>query len=501
MQKSFSLKKVGTWFFHLFLFTQIFAEKPLFLKGVFDSSNSFGCKKASQDLLSNLETAEKNEDIASSTDEKEALLLYSLMHYHKDDIPKNCIDPLQQKMTKVCSSIYPFEIFARQHFINQSYHKIIDLPIAHAADESLHPETLMILGTSFDETQNIHHAERIFNLLEDKFSENEQIIFQIVLRLIKKNNFALAMSKLDNFLDSTNLRSKHALFYYLKASILAEVEKNYAKALDVIDKGLELCSENEKLLKLKLATTSLLGLENEALKCAERLIELTNDEELARKTVQAYLKQENFQKALEILDSLSIKDKNWNCLRFELLQKLDKTDQVCQELTKCIEESPGNLYLLSTLLEYLKRARKQQEILENLERIFAGKIQYCFARLAIADFCLQNRFYINALKIYSENLPLVKGNNLIHAKILTAQAKAHLKLGEQNIAKKLALQSLMKAKKMPHARNILAKIVRKEKNISKNNKLAELLSKMSIKNGTNLRAAKNGLVRKKIKAC
>lgn len=114
----------------------------------------------------------------------------------------------------------------------------------------------------------------------------EQTAYAQAVFYIQNNKFAHALTQIDQFLEKNTPRSKHALFYFLKATIhLNGLYPNHEAALAELNKGLDLNPQFDRALKLKALVLEQQNKKDELVPVLKRIIEMDPQAALSKRLV------------------------------------------------------------------------------------------------------------------------------------------------------------------------------------------------------------------------
>lgn len=133
----------------------------------------------------------------------------------------------------------------------------------------------------------------------------EQIAYAQAVFYIQNNKLTQALTEIDHFLENNTPRSKHALFYFLKGTILLNnMYPDFEGALAQLDKGLELNPNFDRALKLKALVLEQQNKKPELVAVLKRVIELDPQPQLAKKLVSLYFELGQLDQAYNVLSEL-----------------------------------------------------------------------------------------------------------------------------------------------------------------------------------------------------
>jgi len=435
--------------------------------------------------------------------EQELYFLYSLASYQRSFWHEADLLPMLNQI-KVLDQTYSSADLLVQHlFAKQDFCKIAELPIFCDLSEELSPDILLMGACAFDQVGKKSDADKCFAFLEKNFASNEQVIYQVATRLIKQEQYKNAVEKIDSFLSQANNRPKHAIFFTLKAYILANFLAQPQEAARVLEAGLELSPTNEKLLKLKFAFAAQGGLTDESLSVLQKLVNVSNDEGLRKTLIASYCQNKNYLRAFEEMQQLKSSDVEHVINKIVLLVKLQRYPEALREAENSLAQNPAcdklyNLYLqlllesgrfdklvnrlladvegdpgkqgrlIPKILLLVTQCQKQENIVKRLLKL-KYKVTDVFLYMALADLCLSAGFYQYANHLYGILEPLFAQQPVLKAKILCATAKVYFSTGNQECGVELVRKALKICPNLFVGQRLLAEHYLKKQNL----KLAE----------------------------
>jgi tetratricopeptide (TPR) repeat protein len=458
----------------------IFSHPPDFQRGINDSSaevlrQSKGPGQLPYPLEQQWEEWAAAGKITEQQDE-ELYFLYSLTSYQKESWDNEDLTTIFKRLETLDPTLCSSDLLVQHLFAKERFDKIADLPLFKELNQDLGLDIILMGACALDFAGKATEADKYFTYLEQKFADNEQVIHQMVVRLIKQGAYTRAIDKIDNFLKNANLRPKHAAFFCLKAYILADTLGKREEALQVIDAGLELNPRSEKLLRLKFTLLMKEGMSAQALNVLQLLVTLTNDTTLRNMLITLYYQTDQHQKALEEMQQLE--DESFEHLfnKAILLLKLRQEDDALSIIDDCLIKNPAHpelkairfqllfqtkqfeklVTLLLTELEHNQNTksdiipkilaltpvcRGQEKIIKKLFSL-SYKVSDIFLYMALADLCLACGFYSHANHIYGMLETIFSKHPILQAKVLCATAKIYFETGHTSTGIKLVKQAL-----------------------------------------------------------
>lgn len=425
-------------------------------------------------------------DLALTQDQgqtQEAYFLYTLGHYQKNNCDPKALNQLFTRLAEMdfCSE-FTSDLLVKHFFSREEFNKITELMIWDKDTYHVDEDVLLMAACAFEATGNMPQAEKIFSHLEKDFSDNEQIVYHSALRLMKLGKFDVALARINKFLGSSNLRSRHASFFSLKAFLIETIKKNPENVLTVINEGLALNPRHEALLKMKYAHLLKLSAQkdfkesDELIKTLNQLAAISSDDGYRQLLINHYftskkykaalqevlhLKPKNFsekmskmillvklkryKKAIIIADSMILEqpeNQKIKDLRFQLLYEAKMYDLLSSELCLRFKKNMNDKGLFAKILLVMRSCSNQELIIKQLLELISTSKDFMY-KMALADFCFTNQFYGEASNLYQDLKNLISGENVIKLKILCAEAKIHLKVGNQFTGQK-TLEALIR---------------------------------------------------------
>lgn len=159
----------------------------------------------------------------------------------------------------------------------------------------------LILAQSYLAIKQDGKAEKIFMHLATNYPDNEQVAYFTVTSYIKNRQLDRADNFIKKCLKNPALKQKHFLFYFLQSKILVE-QNNFAGALKVIEKSLELFPKFDRAWLFKAVLLEQMGKINDAISGYKHFLNLVgSDINVEKQLVQLLFAQQRFSEASEYL--------------------------------------------------------------------------------------------------------------------------------------------------------------------------------------------------------
>lgn len=462
----------------------------------------------------------------------ELCFLYSLGNFKKEELSEVDFSAVCQKLDSLDRTQQSGDLLIYHLHEKDEFKKISSLSVFRDLDESMPAELLLIGANAHDVSGKELEADKFFDFLEKTYFENEQVSHHLIIRLVKQGQYFQAINKINSFISGANMRPKHAAFLCLKAYILFDKLKKNEEALGVINEGLILNPRSEKLLRLKLAIMTnnseeeVLG--KNILPILSELVALTNDVNLRKNLISLFVKEEEYDSALEemtFLDSnvfenvfnkvilllkmkreedallevesaISLKpleNKELVSIKLQLLLNLERYDQLLDILFsnlkdtlrqyKMIEEFFGKEKAFELASELIIKIFKIGQASNQHENVINKLLRCKFVVnnllffMTLADFCFKNGFYGHAQNIYGYLEELFLKEPKILSKIYCSNAKIYLLIGNREYGLRLLKKAVLINPSLSAAWQILCEESLKDKQFI----AAELFLKKAIR--------------------
>ncbi len=197
---------------------------------------------------------------------------------------------------------------------------------------------------------------------------HEQIAYAQAVFYIQNNKFSDALTQIDHFLNNNTPRAKHALFYFLKATIhLNGTYPEYDTALAQLDKGLELNPNFDRALKLKALVLEQQNKKPELIAVLKRIIELDPQPQLSKRLVSLYFELGKLQDAYNLLAKLA---ENTSDAQYDLALlswKLKNNTQALAHINQAIKLNNDFARARLLKLEILLSSEQKVEALNTMK--------------------------------------------------------------------------------------------------------------------------------------
>lgn len=331
---------------------------------------------------------------------------------------------------------------------------------------------LILLRTLFF-LRRKNDLNKVINHLEKMFGSEEHVIYPIILLHVESGEYEIALNKLNDFLSKHILRSKHVSFLLLKASLLENAQK-LDDALDVVNLALNLTGEfNEKILRYKVKLLSVLQKKDDLFECLSKLSKASDDFEIKKTLINLYIQESKFVEALEEIEQCEENSKEiflkkislqmqlglpeqaletlnrflnskyavfsseLKNLKYSLLHINQKYDALFDEVFVDFKKSNFNSNIFSQLMALALKCKEKQKIINNLLECFQKKSDHVYFQMLLADFCQNEGFYSEALRLYEVLDDHLKCDQKMYAKLLVGRSRALFFLGNDYLAKHL----------------------------------------------------------------
>ncbi|MGB8367537.1 MAG: tetratricopeptide repeat protein, partial [Candidatus Babeliales bacterium] len=315
---------------------------------------------------------------------------------------------------------------------------------AHFAKD---PEIQRIFAISFEKMNNHAQADERFIRLNDQFKDHQEIALQTINVYLRKKEPENALKVIDHLLDSSPKKPNIFIFYFLKAQICMQLNKqedartHIKKSLEMhpqFDKGwLLFAILEEQAGKIDAAIkgyTTFLEVTTEPNKAIEqRLLALALKQKMEEKSKQPLLvnrscfdkalllfKQKQYTRALEQIDQClkqSPDNNNNKLLKVQILSAQHNFKQAIRLLNKWIDLDPSNT-LWHKVLHILPYAGAPARlVIQAFEQIKKRHPQQIWPSLYLADIHLQSQNNNTALACLQEVVTQVQ-DTLLKTKIL-----------------------------------------------------------------------------------
>ncbi|MCK4499298.1 hypothetical protein KAU11_02285, partial [Candidatus Babeliales bacterium] len=218
-------------------------------------------------------------------------------------------DDSSQALLKMSPHEAAYDIRARFLFEAGKFKELAELPIFDARKwKTTSWETLLLGARALEAISNTEKANELFDFIVKKYSDKDQVAYFNVIRLLKHGNNERAIESIDSFLKSATLKSRHAIFYQLKASIFMQPPSiDPKKALAMITKSLELNPRSSKGWMTKIALHDRLGQTDKSITALRSILSIADDSSLRKALVEKLFKNSNFLEAAKELEKIKEK--------------------------------------------------------------------------------------------------------------------------------------------------------------------------------------------------
>ena len=215
--------------------------------------------------------------------------------------------------------------------------------------------------------------------------DKEQATYALAVFYIQNQKHSDALKEIDVFLANTPPRAKHALFYFLKATIhLNTKQPQFETALAQLEKGLELNPHFERALKLKALVLEQQDKKPELILVLRKIIEIEPDAALTKRLVSLLFETGQLDQAYKTLAELHEKTAD-HFYDLGLIQwKLKRYDRALAHVDQAIKLNPEFARARLLRLEILLNADRKTEALNHLKHwITHGKDLKAFSILSM----------------------------------------------------------------------------------------------------------------------
>ena len=196
----------------------------------------------------------------------------------------------------------------------------------------------------------------------------EQIAYAQAVFYIQNNKFTQALTQIDYFLDNNTPRSKHALFYFLKATIhLNNLYPDFDSAVAQLDKGLDLNPNFDRALKLKALVLEQQNKKPELVAVLKRVLEFDPQPSLAKKLVSLHFELGQISEAYNVLATLQEKTSDYHYDLALLSWKLKNNTQALTHINKAIQLNADFARARLLKLEILLSSEQKIEAMSTMK--------------------------------------------------------------------------------------------------------------------------------------
>lgn len=231
-------------------------------------------------------------------------------------------------------------------------------------------------------------AEKMFheaNRTAKKTWDKEQTAYAQAVFYIQNNKMAAALREIDAFLANTTPRAKHALFYFLKATIhLNGKHPQYEIALAQLDKGLDLNPHFERALKLKALVLEQQDKKPELIAVLRQIIEVDPQPALSKRLVSLLFEEGQLDQAYATLSGLQEKTADHFYDLALISWRLKQNDKALSHVDQAIKLNAEFARARLLRLEILLTSDRKIEALNHLKTwITTGKDAKAFSILSM----------------------------------------------------------------------------------------------------------------------
>lgn len=439
---------------------------------------------------------------------------YLKASYQRHSDPKKSLRSFEQFFSQQKNTPEAYIGFIKLLFDINQFNKIIQIKETKLKEDDFNGnlEIQTIFALSYLNLNKFTQAENLFSKLLKEYPNDVQVAYYNVVAYIKANQLKKALDAINQAVKKLAFRSKHFLFYFLASKIyLATGLKD--KALDSINKSLELYSDFGKGWLLKALLEEQLGQINNAISGYKNFLNIVGkDLTVEKQLVQLLFRNKRFKEAADILKKMKLNTapyyfdlaliewegknlksalenvnkalkklsnfKRARLLKVEILIAANKKDEALKFLQGCLQKYPEDNSIIHTMI-LLKRAGIQSVQLINVfENILKKNKNNKPIISALADLYMEKEDYKNSLNYTEKLLSLVK-ENVLKSKILFQIGYIYFMTGQKNKVEKTLKKAMSFKPTYPSVYNLLAYFyAENNKNLNEALNLIELALKV-----------------------
>lgn len=435
----------------------------------------------------------------SNKAEQYELYLKASYHQARGDVAR--ADKASKSLMSMEMPAAAYDIRVRHLFETGALEELIKLPLFGAKErEKVDWETLLCGARAMDMVGQSKRADELFAYLTKVAGDKDQVAYFDVVRMLKRGDRDKAIERSEAFLKGTTLKARHAMFYQLEAAAYLQGSSiDLNKAMEKIDKSLELNPGSEKGWQTKVVLHEKLGQVDEAIKALKSLVGLVDDVGLRKTLVERLFRQGKFADAIVELEKvaeetpehyfdlalLSWKGGDWKkalgklgeslalnprfrksrMLKLEILIAKNERAQVSDLFREWLVADPENAEVVGTLLGLTGYGFSLTDLTSVLDGILQERPVDKLVLSVAGDVAAGARDYRKAVDWYNRLLKLVGGDRAIAARTMYRIGFCLNALGESDRAIKMAEQAIVQDAELAEAYNLLASIYAETQNL------------------------------------
>ncbi len=437
-------------------------------------------------------TARRSIEIAPAQENwgKEAGNYFSYLKGSVDYMTGNFDNALLEfeKLEKKENSVYFYDRFIRFLFLTNQFDRIANLDQKIKDSFKNNIEIQRIIAQSYFYLGRDTKANLFLEKLTKQYPNDLQLSYFKAVNFIKRKQLDKALIYIQKCIENPDLQQKHFLFYFLISKVYLQKNENQ-KALDFINKSLELYPDFERGWLLKALLEEQQGRIQQAISGYKRFLDIAGeDESVEKQLVKLLFSEKRFDEAAKILEQIKKKTptqifdlaliewrskkpnkalekledliknfpdfKQAKFLKIEILVSTGKRKQALLLLQDWLLADPTDEITLRVLLLLRRGGVGLNPIISVLHKI-EKKQQSKKLYFALIDMYFEKFDYKKVL-FYCKKLFNTIEDPGLKSKILFQTAYIHFAAGNKNKVEKILLTALQYKPIYPSVHNLLA---------------------------------------------
>lgn len=256
-----------------------------------------------------------------------------------------------------------YENYIKFLFGSQQFSKITALPDHILEKFKNNIEIQLNLAQAYLYTKRVKEAEKLFEELTQKHGDHEQVAYYVVQYHMQVGRPEKAIAILEKFLSNVELKTKHALFYFLQSKTYLQMNQPQ-KALHAIQESLKLHANFDKGWLFKGLLHEQLGHVSDAITGYKKYLDVNGkDENIEKRVINLLFRENRFSEAAEIMKKF---DNGTALYFFEMgfvTSKSGNKEKALEYLGLALDRDPNMAQALLLKADILLSSGKQEEAL------------------------------------------------------------------------------------------------------------------------------------------